>query len=96
MTQRILDHPEFAATNLSSLVSIMQRRSGPARTGQRAVAAPHIGFLQLFDQTQTLDGYAMLLPPEHRDQRAGSVGKVSRGRARIDPLSEQDGRGRGR
>jgi len=95
MIQRILDHPEFAATDLSSLASIAYgAAAAPPDLVRRAVAAlPHAGFLQLFGQTETLGGYAMLLPQEHRDpKRVGSVGKVQPGvELRIvDPLSQED------
>jgi len=95
MIQRILDHPDFAGTDLKSLISIAYGAApAPADLVRRAVAAiPHAGFLQLFGQTETLGGYAMLLPQEHRDpRRVGSVGKVQSGvELRIvDPVSEQD------
>jgi acyl-CoA synthetase (AMP-forming)/AMP-acid ligase II len=95
MIQRILDHSDFAATDLKSLVSIAYGAApAPPELVRRAVEAmPHVGFLQLFGQTETLGGYAMLLPQEHRDpKRAGSVGKVQPGvELRIvDPVSEQD------
>jgi acyl-CoA synthetase (AMP-forming)/AMP-acid ligase II len=95
MIQRVLDHPDFATTDLKSLVSIAYGAApAPPELVRRAVAAmPHVGFMQLFGQTETLGGYAMLLPQEHRDpKRAGSVGRVSPGvELRIvDPLTEQD------
>ena len=95
MIQRILDHPDFATTDLKSLVSIAYGAApAPPDLVKRAVAAlPQVGFLQLFGQTETLGGYAMLLPQEHRDpKRVGSVGKVQPGvELRIvDPLSQQD------
>ena len=95
MIQRILDHPDFAATDLKSLASIAYGAApAPPDLIRRAVEAlPHAGFLQLFGQTETLGGYAMLLPQEHRDpKRLGSVGKVQPGvELRIvDPLREAD------
>jgi long-chain acyl-CoA synthetase len=95
MIQRILDHPSFAATDLKSLVSIAYGAApAPPELVRRAVEAlPQVGFLQLFGQTETLGGYAMLMPQEHRDpKRAGSVGKVTPGvELRIvDPLNHED------
>jgi acyl-CoA synthetase (AMP-forming)/AMP-acid ligase II len=95
MIQRILDHSDFAATDLKSLASIAYGAApAPPELVRRAVEAlPHVGFLQLFGQTETLGGYAMLMPQEHRDpKRVGSVGKVQPGvELRIvDPLSQED------
>ena len=95
MIQRILDHPDFGSADLKSLASIAYGAApAPPDLVKRAVAAlPHAGFLQLFGQTETLGGYAMLMPQEHRDpKRVGSVGKVQPGvELRIvDPSSEQD------
>jgi acyl-CoA synthetase (AMP-forming)/AMP-acid ligase II len=78
MLQRILDHPEFARTDLSSLVAIAYgAAAAPAALVQRAMAAlPHVAFANVFGQTETLGAYTTLMPDDHRDpNRVGSVGR---------------------
>ena len=39
-------------------------------------AMPHVGFANVFGQTETLGAYTTLLPDDHRDpNRVGSVGR---------------------
>jgi long-chain acyl-CoA synthetase len=78
MLQRILDHPEFARTDLSSLVAIAYgAAAAPAALVHRAMAAlPHVAFANVFGQTETLGAYTTLMPDDHRDpNRVGSVGR---------------------
>jgi acyl-CoA synthetase (AMP-forming)/AMP-acid ligase II len=78
MLQRILDHPDFATTDLSSLVAIAYgAAAAPIALVRRAMAAlPHVAFANVFGQTETLGAYTTLMPDDHRDPaRAGSVGQ---------------------
>jgi acyl-CoA synthetase (AMP-forming)/AMP-acid ligase II len=78
MLQRILDHPDFADADLSSLVAIAYgAAAAPISLVRRAMAAlPHVAFANVFGQTETLGAYTTLMPADHRDPaRAGSVGR---------------------
>jgi acyl-CoA synthetase (AMP-forming)/AMP-acid ligase II len=78
MLQRILDHPDFADADLTSLIAIAYgAAAAPAPLVRRAMAAlPHVAFANVFGQTETLGAYTSLLPQDHRDpNRVGSVGK---------------------
>ena len=78
MLQRILDHPDFATTDLTSLVAIAYgAAAAPIALVRRAMAAlPHVAFANVFGQTETLGAYTTLMPDDHRDPaRAGSVGR---------------------
>jgi acyl-CoA synthetase (AMP-forming)/AMP-acid ligase II len=78
MLQRILDHPDFADTDLTSLVAIAYgAAAAPIALVRRAMAAlPKVAFANVFGQTETLGAYTTLLPADHRDPaRAGSVGR---------------------
>lgn len=78
MLQRIIDHPDFTGTDLSSLVAIAYgAAAAPLSLVHRAMAAlPHVAFTNVFGQTETLGAYTTLLPDDHRDPaRAGSVGR---------------------
>lgn len=78
MLQRILDHPRFADTDLSSLVAVAYgAAAAPVALVRRAMAAlPHVAFANVFGQTETLGAYTTLLPEDHRDpNRVGSVGR---------------------
>jgi len=78
MLQRILDHPDFAGTDLTSLAAIAYgAAAAPVALVRRAMAAmPHVGFANVFGQTETLGAYTTLLPDDHRDpSRVGSVGR---------------------
>jgi acyl-CoA synthetase (AMP-forming)/AMP-acid ligase II len=77
MLQRILDHPSFAARDLSSLQQISYgAAAAPVALVERALdALPHVGFLNVFGQTETLGAYAALGPDDHRARRKlGSAG----------------------
>jgi acyl-CoA synthetase (AMP-forming)/AMP-acid ligase II len=78
MLQRILDHPDYADADLTSLVAIAYgAAAAPIPLVRRAMAAlPHVAFANVFGQTETLGAYTTLLPDDHRDPaRAGSVGR---------------------
>ncbi len=78
MLVRILDHPDFAATDLSSLRSLSYG-AAPASADlvRRAMAElPGVDFANTFGQTETLGAYASLTPEDHRrGDRFGSVGR---------------------
>src|ERR1700756_5979278 len=78
MLRRILDHPDFASTDLTSLAAIAYgAAAAPVALVHRAMAAlPHVAFANVFGQTETLGAYTTLLPDDHRDpNRVGSVGR---------------------
>ncbi|OBF47544.1 acyl-CoA synthetase [Mycobacterium sp. 852002-50816_SCH5313054-b] len=95
MLQRILDHPDFATSDLTSLVAIAYgAAAAPIALVRRAMdALPHVAFANVFGQTETLGAYTTLLPQDHRDPaRAGSVGRPLPGvdvRV-VDPASGDD------
>jgi acyl-CoA synthetase (AMP-forming)/AMP-acid ligase II len=78
MMQRILDHPDFDNTDLTSLAAIAYgAATAPVTLVRTAMAAlPHVAFANVFGQTETLGAYTTLLPDDHRDpNRVGSVGR---------------------
>ena len=78
MLQRILDHPDFDSTDLSSLTAISYgAAAAPLALVRRAMAAmPNVAFANVFGQTETLGAYTSLLPADHHDaNRVGSVGR---------------------
>jgi acyl-CoA synthetase (AMP-forming)/AMP-acid ligase II len=78
MLQRILDHPNFGSTDLTSLVAIAYgAAAAPVALVRRAMAAmPHVAFANVFGQTETLGAYTTLSPDDHRDpNHTGSVGR---------------------
>ncbi len=78
MLQRILEHPDFPGTDLTSLVAIAYgAAAAPISLVHRAMAAlPRVAFANVFGQTETLGAYTSLMPADHRDPaRAGSVGR---------------------
>jgi acyl-CoA synthetase (AMP-forming)/AMP-acid ligase II len=78
MLRRILDHPDFASTDLSSLKALSYgAAAAPVDLVRQAVAAlPDVDFTNTFGQTETLGAYAALTPVDHRrGDRLGSVGK---------------------
>jgi acyl-CoA synthetase (AMP-forming)/AMP-acid ligase II len=79
MLQRILDHPDFAERDLSSLKSLSYG-AAPARPDliRRAVEAfPQVDFSNVFGQTETLGAYAALSPDDHRaGRKLSSVGRA--------------------
>jgi acyl-CoA synthetase (AMP-forming)/AMP-acid ligase II len=78
MLARILDHPDFAGTDLTSLVAIAYGAAAAPATLMRAALAamPNVAFANVFGQTEMLGAYTTLLPDDHRDpNRVGSVGR---------------------
>jgi len=78
MLKRILDHPDFARRNLSSLRSISYG-AAPASPEliERALSQlPGVDFTNVFGQTETLGAYAALSPADHREgTKLDSVGR---------------------
>ena len=94
MLARVLDHPAFPDSDLSSLRLISYgAAAAPVELVQRAmVALPAVGFANVFGQTETLGAYTTLTPDDHRDpRRIGSVGRPMPGvEIRIvDPETER-------
>ena len=92
MLRRILDHPNFATTDLSSLRSLSYgAAAAPVDLIRRAVAAlPDVDFSNTFGQTETLGAYAALTPEDHRQgDRLNSVGRPLAGVdvKIVDPVS---------
>ncbi len=92
MLVRILDHPRFDDTDLSSLRSLSYGAApASAELVRRAMAElPGVDFANTFGQTETLGAYASLTPDDHRrGDRFGSVGRPLAGvELRIvDPVS---------
>ncbi len=78
MLRRILDHPDFERTDLSSLRSLSYgAAAAPVDLVRRAVATfPTVDFSNTFGQTETLGAYAALTPDDHRrGDRFDSVGR---------------------
>ena len=78
MLRRVLDHPRFATTDLTSLKALSYgAAAAPVDLVERAVAAlPSVDFSNTFGQTETLGAYAALTPDDHRrGDRFGSVGR---------------------
>lgn len=78
MLQRILDHPDFGGTDLTSLGAIAYgAAAAPVPLVRRAMTAlPDVAFANVFGQTETLGAYTTLLPEDHRNpSRVGSVGR---------------------
>jgi acyl-CoA synthetase (AMP-forming)/AMP-acid ligase II len=78
MLRRILDHPEFAVRDLTSLTSLSYGAApAPPDLIKRAVAAlPGVDFSNTFGQTETLGAYAALSPDDHRaGRKLDSVGR---------------------
>jgi len=76
MLSRILDNPRFAEADLTSLQMITYGAAGaPADLVARAVETmPHVAFVNVFGQTETLGAVTALGPDDHRAGRVGSVG----------------------
>ena len=82
MLRRILDHPRFGSTDLSSLRALNYGAAAcPVDLVRRAVAAfPDVDFSNTFGQTETLGAYAALTPEDHRrGDRFDSVGRTLAG-----------------
>ncbi len=78
MLRRILDHPRFASTDVSSLKALSYgAAAAPVDLIRRAIVAfPGVDFSNTFGQTETLGAYAALTPDDHRQgDHLGSVGR---------------------
>ena len=78
MLQRILDHPDFATTDLSSLRQLSYgAAAAPVALVERALdALPGVAFTNVFGQTETLGAYAALSADDHRARhKLGSAGR---------------------
>jgi len=78
MLIRILDHPKFADTDLSSLkaLSYGAAPASPELVRRAMAELPGVDFANTFGQTETLGAYASLTPDDHRrGDRFGSVGR---------------------
>ena len=78
MLARILDHPDLATTDVSSLRMISYgAAAAPTDLVHRAMEHwPEVGFANVFGQTETLGAYTTLTPDDHGDpRRVGSVGR---------------------
>ena len=79
MLARILDHPDLASTDTSSLRMISYgAAAAPVALVERALDQwPDVGFANTFGQTETIGAYTSLSPADHRDpRRIGSVGRA--------------------
>jgi acyl-CoA synthetase (AMP-forming)/AMP-acid ligase II len=80
MLQRILDHPDLPTRDLSSLRQISHgAAAAPVALVERALGAlPHVDFMNVFGQTETLGAYAALGAEDHRARRRlGSAARRS-------------------
>jgi long-chain acyl-CoA synthetase len=95
MLARILDHPAVDTTDVSALRNVSYgAAAAPVELVRRAMHQwPHVGFANVFGQTETLGAYTTLLPDDHRDPaRVGSVGRPLPGvEVRVvDPETRED------
>ena len=94
MLYRLLEHPDLPRTDLGAL-QMVTYGAAPASGEliERAMEAlPHVMFINVFGQTETLGAVTALGPDDHAAGRAGSVGKPMPGvEIRIvDPASGAD------
>lgn len=77
MLHRILEHPDFARRDLSSLASISYGAApAPLDLVRRALAAlPHVSFSNTFGQTETMGSITALLPGDYGTDKMASVGR---------------------
>ena len=77
MLHRILAHPAFATTDLSSLRSVTYGAApAPPELIRRAMdAMPGASFSNVFGQTETLGSITALAPDDHRTDKVASVGR---------------------
>ena len=79
MLARVIDHPDLATTDLSSLDTVTYGASPmPADLLERLTEAmPHVGFINTFGQTETLGGITFTTPDDARDPvHRESVGRL--------------------
>jgi long-chain acyl-CoA synthetase len=95
MLGRILDHPDFARTDLGSLRSLAYGAApaSPDLVARATEALPGVAFSNVFGQTETLGAYTALSADDHHhDVRRTSVGRALPGiQLRVvDPDSGED------
>ncbi len=93
MLHRILDHPDFARTDLGSLVSLTY---GAAPASPQLIRAaidglPGVALTNTFGQTETMGSITALGPGDHPPERLSSVGRPLPGvEVRIvDPVTKE-------
>ena len=77
MLYRILEHPTFVTTDLSSLVSLSYGAAPatPELIRRTMDALPGVGLMNTFGQTETMGSITALGPGDHPPERLASVGK---------------------
>jgi long-chain acyl-CoA synthetase len=77
MLYRILEHPNFAATDLSSLASLSYGAAPatPELIRRTMDALPGVALMNTFGQTETMGSITALGPGDHPPERLASVGK---------------------
>jgi long-chain acyl-CoA synthetase len=77
MLYRILEHPDFATTDLSSLVSLAYGAAPatPDLIRRTLDALPGVALTNTFGQTETMGSITALGPGDHPPERLASVGK---------------------
>jgi len=77
MLYRILEHPAFSRTDLSSLVSLSYGAAPatPELIRRTMDALPRVALMNTFGQTETMGSITALGPGDHPPERLASVGK---------------------
>jgi acyl-CoA synthetase (AMP-forming)/AMP-acid ligase II len=77
MLYRILEHPDFSKTDLSSLVSLSYGAAPatPELIRRTMDALPGVELMNTFGQTETMGSITTLGPGDHPPERLASVGK---------------------
>jgi long-chain acyl-CoA synthetase len=77
MLYRILEHPDFAATDLRSLASLSYGAAPatPELIRRTMDALPGVALMNTFGQTETMGSITALGPGDHPPERLASVGK---------------------
>ena len=77
MLHRILEHPDFARTDLGSLVSLTYGAApaSPQLIRKAMEALPHVALTNTFGQTETMGSITALGPGDHPPERLSSVGR---------------------
>jgi long-chain acyl-CoA synthetase len=94
MLHRILEHPDFATSDLSSLTEITYGAAPASPDLIRAAmtALPTVAFSNVFGQTETLGSITALSPADHAAGKLASVGRPLPGvEVRVvDPVTGED------
>jgi acyl-CoA synthetase (AMP-forming)/AMP-acid ligase II len=77
MLYRILEHPDFDRTDLTSLTSLSYGAApaSPELIRRTMAALPGVGLMNTFGQTETMGSITALGPGDHPPERLASVGK---------------------